>query len=72
MEDILCSSCEFSVDVKQDEVTRDQYKLLGVVETFLDMMRVSQKMNWICLRTQQMKGAVALTLTFAAAFSCMV
>ena len=29
-------------------------------------------MNWICLRTQQMKGAVALILTFAAAFSCMV
>ena len=72
LEDILCSSCEFSVHVKQDEVTRDQYKLLGVVETFLEMMRVSQKMNWICLRTQQMKGAVALILTIAAAFSCMV
>ena len=71
MEGILCSSCEFSVHVKQVEVTRDQYKLLGVVETFLEMMRVSQKMNWICLRTQQMKGGVALILTIAAAFSCM-
>ena len=59
--------------MKQDEVTRDQYKLFGVVETFLEMMRVSQKMNWICLRTQQMKGAVASILTFAAAdgaFNC--
>ena len=31
--------------MKQDEVIRDQYKLLGVVETFLEMMRVSQKIK---------------------------
>ena len=59
--------------MKQVEVTRDQCHLLGVVETFLEIMRVSQKMNWIFLRTQQMKGAVASILTFAAAdgaFNC--
>ena len=49
-----------TVQVKQAEVTRDQYHLLEVVETFLEMMRVSQMMNWIFLRTQQMKGSVAL------------
>jgi len=39
---------------------------------FIDYQYYDLKMNWICLRTQQMKGAVALILTIAAAFSCMV
>ena len=49
-----------TVQGEQVEVIRDQYYLLVVVKTFLEMMRVSQKMNRIFLLTQQMKGAVAL------------